>query len=324
LLVKSQEKLRDRKNLLAFSAGVDSSALFFILLENGTSFDIAIVDYGKREDSILEVNYAQELAKKYDKKCFIKKVNIKDSNFEKNARVKRYEFFEEIINKHGYENLLTAHQLNDRLEWFLMQFTKGAGVVELLGFEEEEKRENYNLIRPLIDVSRDEIFEYLKKNDIKYFEDESNTNQKYKRNLFRAEFSNKLIEGYRDGIKNSFNYLQIDKDRVFKLEILKQIKDLYVLKKSDDEVENIRMIDKIIKKLGVIISSKERTEIQRVDELVIAHKIVISKTDDKIYISPYKTPNMDKEFKEVCRELKIPPKIRGYLYELGINPNSIC
>ncbi len=323
MLVRLSKKLKHGKNLLAFSAGVDSTALFFLLLENKVEFDIAIVDYGKRETSIYEVSYAKELAKKYNKKCFTKKVKLKDANFEKNARSERYRFFEEIIDAHGYKNLLTAHQLNDRLEWFLMQFTKGAGTVELLGFEEEEKRENYNLIRPLIHVCKDELLEYLKKRDIKYFEDESNMDKRYKRNLFRAEFSNKLIFEYKDGIKKSFEYLQLDKDRLFKLDILKQEKELYILGKSKDDIENLRAIDKIIKRLGIIISKNERDEILRQCEAVIGHKIAVCISKDKIYISPYLTPNMDKEFKESCRKLKIPPKIRGYLYSMKINPNSI-
>ena len=55
-------------NLLAFSGGVDSSALFFILMDRGIEFDIAIVNYHKREQSIKEVEYAKHLAKKYNKK----------------------------------------------------------------------------------------------------------------------------------------------------------------------------------------------------------------------------------------------------------------
>ena len=54
-------KNQTTNNLLAFSGGVDSSALFFILLENNIPFDICIVDYGLREQSKLEVEYAYEL-----------------------------------------------------------------------------------------------------------------------------------------------------------------------------------------------------------------------------------------------------------------------
>ena len=60
----SLEKLRGKKNLLAFSAGVDSSALFFILLQNKIKFDIAIVNYNIREQSKEETQYAKELASK--------------------------------------------------------------------------------------------------------------------------------------------------------------------------------------------------------------------------------------------------------------------
>ena len=55
--------INTKKNLLAFSAGVDSSALFFILLEKDIEFDIAIVDYNLRIQSKDEIQYAKQLAK---------------------------------------------------------------------------------------------------------------------------------------------------------------------------------------------------------------------------------------------------------------------
>ena len=54
--------IKNQKNLLAFSAGIDSSALFFLLLEQNIPFDIAIVNYNQREQSKEEVSYAKELA----------------------------------------------------------------------------------------------------------------------------------------------------------------------------------------------------------------------------------------------------------------------
>ncbi len=142
--------IKNQKNLLAFSAGVDSVALFFLLLEQNISFDIAIVDYNLRAQSKDEISYAKELALKYNKTIFIKDVNLENnSNFEKIARDIRYSFFKEIILNEKYENLITAHQLNDKLEWFLMQLSKGAGLVELIGFNEFEQKENYKIYKPL-------------------------------------------------------------------------------------------------------------------------------------------------------------------------------
>ena len=59
--------LKNSKNLLAFSGGADSTALFFLLLEHEIPFDIAIVDYAMRDQSKEEVSYAQELALTYKK-----------------------------------------------------------------------------------------------------------------------------------------------------------------------------------------------------------------------------------------------------------------
>ena len=315
--------LKKGKSLLAFSAGVDSTALFFLLLEESIEFDIAIVDYGKRENSKDEIAYAKFLAEKYHKKCFDTKIVLDDSSFEQKARAARYGFFEKCIKENNYKNLITAHQLNDRLEWFLMQFTKGAGCVELLGFEAYEKRDNYSLVRPLINTSKEKLLDYIKENGIKYFEDASNRDKKYKRNRFRHNFSNELLKEYEKGITKSFEYLEIDKKRLFNLQVIKQIKELYILKNSGDESENLRAIDKIIKRLGIIISAKQRDEIASQKDIVIAHKIALSIGDEKIYIAPYRDATLDKEFKELCRKLKIPPKIRAYLWLEKINPKEM-
>lgn len=316
-------QLEGQKNLLAFSAGVDSTALFFLLKENKIDFDIAIVDYAKREASKAEVFCAQKLAAAHHKRCFSTEIFLEDANFEKNARIARYQFFEEIIQEEQYQNLITAHQLNDRLEWFLMQFTKGAGTVELLGFETIDTRENYSLIRPLINTSKASLLAYLHKNEISYFEDESNSDPKYKRNQIRHHYADALLKAYEDGITKSFNYLDADKKRLFSLKIIVQIEALYLLQKSDSESENIRAIDKVIKKLGYILSAGEREEILRQKESVISHQFAVCISEDKIFIAPFVKAVMDKTFKESCRVLKIPPKIRGYLWQKGINPQAL-
>ncbi len=316
---KSLSILKNSKNLLAFSGGIDSTALFFILKEYEIEFDIALVNYQTRKNSILEESYAKELAKKYDKKAFIKRVSLPSSNFEHNARVARYDFFKEIIKKYGYKNLITAHQLNDRLEWFFMQFLKGAGIVELLGFDEIREREFYTLVRPLIEVSKSELLEFLEINKIKYFIDETNQNEKYKRNFIRKNFSDPFLKLYKDGVLKSFRYLQNDKKRVYKLEIIYKEKDFYILKRKEDDTENIRQIDEILKKLGVLLSKESKEEILKQKESVVSHKIAVAIEKDKIFIAPFIKEKMDKEFKEKCRILKIPPKIRPYLYKEKIN-----
>ena len=120
----SLSHFQGKKNLLAFSAGVDSSALFFILLHNNVKFDIAIVDYDERPQSKEEVAYAKELAKVHNLKRHLLLAKKIEKNFESKAREIRYDFFQDLIEKEGYDNLITAHHLGDRFEGCLCSFAK--------------------------------------------------------------------------------------------------------------------------------------------------------------------------------------------------------
>ena len=309
------------KNLLAFSGGVDSSALFFLLLEHNIPFDIAIVDYNLRNQSKEEVNYAFSLASKYNKKCYLKEINLHtSSNFEKKARDIRYDFFEEIIRKNSYEALITAHQLNDKLEWFLMQLTKGAGLIELIGLDEKTFMDEYIIYRPLLEVSKERLQKYLVDNNIQYFIDETNTQEKYKRNYFRKNFANDLIKDYEKGIRNSFKYLNDDINSLnLDFKAIFQKDELEVFKNLQDNNLNIKIIDKSLKKRGILISNKQRNEIIKQKNITISHKINISIHEKYIYISPKSNTKMDKKFKEDCRVKKIPSNIRAYLFDIKID-----
>ena len=309
--------IKNQKNLLAFSAGVDSTALFFLLLKQNIPFDIAIVDYNLRVQSKDEIAYANELALKYKKQIFIKNVNLENySNFEKTARDIRYSFFEEIILNEKYENLITAHQLNDKLEWFFMQLSKGAGLVELIGFNEFEQKNNYKIYKPLLNITKDELENYLKINNYKYFVDESNFDEKYKRNFFRHNFSNPFLENFSSGVKKSFEYLQNDLNSLnIQNEPIKKIEELEIFLNQKDDNLNIRTIDLSLKKRGFLISNAQRNEILKQKEITISHKINISILENYIWIAPnYTEIIMNKKSKESYRRNKIPKNIRAYIF----------
>ena len=194
LKTSSLTKLEGKKNLLAFSAGVYSTALFFILLQNKIKFDIAIVNYNTRKQSLEELSYAKKLAKTYNLTCHHLNAEVIEKSFEAKAREIRYDFFEKLIAQSNYDNLITAHHLGDRFEWMLMQFCKGAGCAELAGMEVAQKRENYTLLRPLLHLDKQELLNFLNLKKIKYFEDESNYDENIKRNYFRHNYSTPLLQ----------------------------------------------------------------------------------------------------------------------------------
>ena len=314
--------LKTSKNLLAFSGGGDSTALFFLLLEQDIPFDIAHVNYQTREQSNAEEAYAKALATTHHKQLFSVTCKLDHANFEHRARKQRYDFFENTLQEHHYDTLLTAHHLGDQLEWFLMQLSRGAGLVEMVGMQEVEEKEFYTLIRPLLHVSKKSLQYYLEEHDIPYFNDESNDSLQYMRNQFRQDFATPLIERYEEGIAKSFAYLEEDRKRLLPHQT-KRIGDLFILTRELDDLMNIRLIDKTLKRLGMLISKAQRDEILKTKSCVVGGKIAICFEEDHIFIAPYLSNAMEKKFKEACRKARIPSKIRPYLYACDIDPNAV-
>jgi len=301
--------------LLAFSGGSDSTALLFTLLEHKIPFSIAIVNYGLRKQANEEVQYAQALAKQHNLQCHLFNAPNIEQNFEYEARKIRYEFFEKLIREFNYTHLLTGHHLQDRLEWMLMQLCKGAGAAELLGMREKETRQNYTLVRPLLDSSKEEITNYLKLNSLKFFHDESNDDTSYKRNYFRHEIATELISNYHEGIKQSFNYLEEDVNKLIKEVEIKHTDELSLFFSSGDKRSDIYHIDKVLKSKGYILTASQRQELKYQDEIIAGRKFLVTFKDGIYYIAPFIKQSMDKAFKEECRILAIPEKLRPYLFQ---------
>ncbi|MBP6497889.1 MAG: tRNA lysidine(34) synthetase TilS, partial [Campylobacteraceae bacterium] len=224
--------------------------------------------------------------------------------------------------EHHYTTLLTAHHLNDRLEWFLMQLGRGSGLVEMLGMREFESKQNYTLVRPLLHVSKASLLFFLENNEFKYFIDESNDMPTYLRNKIRKHHATPLIETYEEGICKSFAYLEEDAKRLLPTNT-KRIQDLFIIDKDNDDLINIRQIDKALKLLGILVSHDTREEILRTKDCVVGGKIAVCFGEEAIFVAPSKETVMDKKFKELCRVAGIPPKIRPYMYEVNIDINAL-
>ncbi|MGZ8548032.1 MAG: tRNA lysidine(34) synthetase TilS [Sulfuricurvum sp.] len=307
--------LQEGKVLLAFSGGVDSTALFHLLLENHIAFDIAHVNYHTRPTSDDEAQNAQNLSLTHDIECFVHSVHLSGSNFEHRAREERYRFFEYLMKKHGYTYLLTAHQLNDRLEWMLMQLCRGSGLPELLGIRSRDQKEGFTLLRPLLEWDRQEIEAYLSTHHLAHFIDESNSDEHYTRNRFRHRHSTPLMREHAQGLRRSFRYLEEDNDSLIENVDFVACEELYYAKNPLSIRSLIYGIDKVFKSLGTVMSAKERENLKKEKGCVIGRKYSVWIDAEYTFVSPY-IPNvvMDKGFREECRKLKIEAKLRGYLY----------
>ncbi|TLD80861.1 tRNA lysidine(34) synthetase TilS [Helicobacter sp. MIT 05-5293] len=350
-------RLKTSQNLLGFSGGVDSVGLFFILQHLNIPFDIAIINYHTREQSLQEVAYAKQLSTTYHKKCFVKDAPLGfTSNFESQARQIRYAFFDEIIVNHQYTHLILAHQLNDHFEWILMQFAKGAGLGNLVGFDTQRKtpQGDYKIIRPLAMIPKNDIYQYCFDNALTFFEDESNQDMRFKRNFFRKNFSDPFIQAFPNGVAKSLLYLQEDKNILLNL-----IKPKYLelswkdLNKSNQKYRIFSInkkhlekkaylvllhVDKIAKELGCVLSQSQRQEIIRTHfSCEIQHRLIITHNTHCIFITHKINEDvicadmgkkvmllpMNKSFKQKCGNLKIPPKLRKPLWLIFCASNML-
>ncbi len=313
--------LKDRKNLLAFSAGVDSTALYHLLKEESIEFDIAIVNYKVREQSEDEVEYALQLANRDSKKCHHLEVELRGKNFECNARNIRYKFFEELIEEYGYNNLITSHQLDDMLEWSLMQLCKGCGLAELIGMQTVEQKDGYNIVRPLIFTPKKSLLNFLEREEIKYFLDHTNLSDSYKRNRFRKYASSFLMEESSSGIAKSFKILLQEREKYFPPpDIIFKSNKFYCIKRVDDEKLLMHHIDTLLKREGYVASTSQREHILSSRSAVIGGEWCIEIGEKFVFISAYirsGSVKMPKWFKEECRVLKIGSKVRPYLFEFS-------
>lgn len=310
-------------NLLAFSHGIDSTALFYILDKAGVKFDLAIVDHNVREQSKIEVESAKELASKFGKNIYVKSVNLDRSNFEKNAREARYEFFGEICQKYGYENLILAHQFDDKFEWFLMQLGKGAGLKELFGMSELERRKHFWLVRPLLNLRKKELQNYLDERGLRYFVDETNLEGKFKRSFIRLNFSEPFLDEYFSGVKKSFEFLEADRQNLLP-NITKMDDEIFIIK-NDSNV--VRGVDMAAKELNVLLSKAQKDELSanlsKQTSVVLSGKIAVGYAVSNLLITPFCKAVMPKEFKERARIFKIPAINRGYLFTNGVQIENL-
>ena len=182
-----------RKNdciVVATSGGPDSMCLLHLLCELKQELNlkliVAHVNHNLREASKMEASFVQKVCE--ENNLIYEYLEIKDygqENIEQAARLKRYNFFDELVHTYHAKYLMTAHHGDDLMETILMRLTRGSSLKGYAGFKKEYKKDNYKVVRPLITQTKQEIIEYMDNLGLKYFIDESNFSDKYTRNRYR-------------------------------------------------------------------------------------------------------------------------------------------
>lgn len=181
------------KILLAVSGGIDSvvlTDLFSHLRQHYQQVALAHCNFqlrGTASDN--DEAFVQQLAQHYDFPFFVTRfetytlAKVQKGSIQMVARNLRYEWFNKLKEKEGYDYIATAHHQSDTTETVLLNLVRGTGIAGLHGIKQKQG----TIIRPLLFASRQEIETYAAENQLKWREDASNKDNKYYRNRLRNE-----------------------------------------------------------------------------------------------------------------------------------------
>lgn len=204
--------LQKAKILIAVSGGLDSMVLLHLISKTKIEFAVAHCNFQLRSDesdededfvkSFCQENSIQGFFQKFDTKQFAydEKLSIQVA-----ARKLRYEWFYELLVTENFDFVAIAHHLDDQLETFLINFSRGTGLDGLGGIPSQ----NDKIIRPLLFFSRAEIETFANENQLKWREDSSNASDKYIRNKIRhhvvpilKELNPSFLDSFQNTIQN--------------------------------------------------------------------------------------------------------------------------
>ncbi len=178
------------KILLALSGGADSVALLLMLQEQGVHPIVAHCNFHLRgAESDRDEQFVRQLCREQGVTLHVQHFDTRaeaeatSESIEMAARRLRYAWFEELRQQEGLDYICTAHHRDDQVETVLLNLVRGTGLAGLRGMRPIQG----HICRPLLDVSREELHQFLQRRGQSWVEDSSNTDVQYQRNLIRHE-----------------------------------------------------------------------------------------------------------------------------------------
>ncbi len=264
-----------------------------------------------------------------------KQANILKTSEENAGRIARYKFFNDICSKFGYNKIAVAHNMNDSVETVLINLIRGCSLNGLGGI----RPINNNVIRPIINISKERILEYLKNNAIEYKIDKTNNDNVYTRNKIRnvilesmKEINPSVIEtiySNLDNLRNDDDY--ISSECIKSKCITQNGKDVVIDRIKLSELPPSLKKRVIIRGFAAICGKTNNVEKKHINILLgdlqsgnyynMPNGIVAEVSFDKIILSPLKNTV------QISRNINIPvlpPCVVDFDNDLKVKFDFVC
>ena len=274
LLDNINSSLENEQILLSISGGIDSLVLFNILNKNKHKYNYRLVlfhtNYNMHNKSTDMMDLCNKISIENNLKIFTESINskivFKNKNFESSARDFRYRKIKKICETHNIKYVLTAHHEDDQIETIYMhEELLNSSWISKIGIREKsyidwysKKNSNICLIRPMLKITKNQIIQYAKLNDINFINDPSNDDLSFLRNKIRNTIKNKNDTKFRNF------YLSISKKNALKMKLLSE--ELNIKKNK---------IINFYKKNDLIIINKKQLLNNKDDFLMLFFKQII-------------------------------------------------
>lgn len=263
--IKENNLIEDGENIvIGFSGGPDSVLLLYALneLRKEYGYNLLAVHINHQlrgEEAVKDEEFSKDFSNSIGVKCISFHMDVNGYAKEHKISVEdagrriRYEKFHEVLEEEfGKGVIAVGHHKNDDAETILINLIRGAGGAGLSGISSKSN----NIVRPLIDITKGEILEFLKENKIPYVEDKTNFENDYLRNKIRnviiPYIENEINENFIDSLTRSSKIIESNEDfledYVSNLNLISHERNYYKLNCKDFEKHHIAIQRKLILK----------------------------------------------------------------------------
>lgn len=195
---------------IAYSGGLDSHVLLHAMAAHQkkhpeVSIHVVHVNHQLNSQSDAWAQHCQKVCHDLDLPITVETIKLAlkpGDSLEEKARQARYDVLKKYVKKETV--LLTAHNLNDQAETFLLQALRGAGPKGLSAMPVQKHFSEGVFLRPLLSFSRDALEKYARENNLQWIEDDSNVDPRFRRNFLRHEIF-PLLEKYYPAVMQNFS-----------------------------------------------------------------------------------------------------------------------